>query len=119
MTFLELLDGVEVLCQGGNPNVSGLQYDSRKIKPGDVFVAMRGESSDGNKFIDQAIASGAVAVVTVEAAVDAAVVLGSAPGAFGAPLIMPLAMLLTGLEGIGPATRVQVSPPQRKPSTQP
>jgi len=31
----------------------------------------------------------------------------------------PLAMLLTGLEGIGGATRVHVSPPQRKPSTQP
>jgi len=28
-------------------------------------------------------------------------------------------MLLTGLDGIGGATRVQVSPPQRKPSTQP
>jgi UDP-N-acetylmuramoyl-L-alanyl-D-glutamate--2,6-diaminopimelate ligase len=64
MTFLELLDGAEVLSQNGNPNVNGLQYDSRKIKPGDVFVAMRGESSDGNQFIDRAIAAGAVAVVT-------------------------------------------------------
>jgi hypothetical protein len=44
-----------------------------------------------------------------------AVDLGDAPVVFAAPL----AMLLTGLEGIGPATRVQVSPPQRKPSTQP
>src|ERR1700694_2689150 len=64
MTFLELLDGAEVLSQSGSPNVRGLQYDSRKIKPGDVFVAMRGESSDGNQFIDKAIAAGAVAVVT-------------------------------------------------------
>src|ERR1700730_14883012 len=44
-----------------------------------------------------------------------AAVLGAAPVVFGAPL----AMLLAGLEGIGPATRVQVSPPQRKPNTQP
>ena len=64
MTFLELLDGAEVLSQTGNPNVSGLQYDSRKIKPGDVFFAMRGESSDGNQFIDRAITAGAIAVVT-------------------------------------------------------
>jgi UDP-N-acetylmuramoyl-L-alanyl-D-glutamate--2,6-diaminopimelate ligase len=64
MTFLELLDGVEVLSQSGNSNVSGLQYDSRKIMPGDLFVAMRGETSDGNKFIDRAMAAGAVAVVT-------------------------------------------------------
>jgi UDP-N-acetylmuramoyl-L-alanyl-D-glutamate--2,6-diaminopimelate ligase len=64
MTFLEVLYGAEVLAQSGNPGISGLEYDSRRIKPGDLFVAMRGESSDGNKFIDQAIASGAVAIVT-------------------------------------------------------
>jgi UDP-N-acetylmuramyl tripeptide synthase len=40
MTFLELLYGAEVLAQNGNPGVSGLEYDSRRIKPGDVFVAM-------------------------------------------------------------------------------
>src|SRR5712664_994237 len=64
MNFLELLYGAEVLSQNGNPGISGLEYDSRRIKPGDLFVAMRGESSDGNKFIDQAIAAGAVAVVS-------------------------------------------------------
>ena len=57
----------------------------------------------------QPVAFDAVAVVVVGA------VLGSAPVVFGAPL----AMLLAGLEGIGPATRLQVSPPQRKPNTQP
>ena len=64
MTFLELLYGAEVLVQSGNPGIGGLGYDSRRIKPGDLFVAMRGESSNGNKFIDQAIAAGAVAIVT-------------------------------------------------------
>lgn len=48
----------------GNPVISGLEYDSRRVKPGDVFIAMHGETSDGNRFIDQAIAAGAVAVVT-------------------------------------------------------
>jgi UDP-N-acetylmuramoyl-L-alanyl-D-glutamate--2,6-diaminopimelate ligase len=64
MNFHELLYGAEVLVQSGNPGIGGLEYDSRRIKPGDLFVAMRGESSDGNKFIDQAIAAGAVAVVS-------------------------------------------------------
>jgi UDP-N-acetylmuramoyl-L-alanyl-D-glutamate--2,6-diaminopimelate ligase len=64
MNFLQLLHGAEVLAQSGNPSVSGLEYDSRRIKPGDVFVAMRGEASDGNRFIDRAIAAGAVAIVT-------------------------------------------------------
>jgi UDP-N-acetylmuramoyl-L-alanyl-D-glutamate--2,6-diaminopimelate ligase len=64
MTFQHLLEGAEVLAQTGDPSVSGVEYDSRRVKPGCVFVAIRGETSDGNRFIDQAIQSGAVAVVT-------------------------------------------------------
>jgi UDP-N-acetylmuramoyl-L-alanyl-D-glutamate--2,6-diaminopimelate ligase len=64
MTFQQLLDGAEFLSQSGNPDVTGVEYDSRRVKPGSVFVAMLGESSDGNRFIDQAIQAGAVAIVT-------------------------------------------------------
>jgi UDP-N-acetylmuramoyl-L-alanyl-D-glutamate--2,6-diaminopimelate ligase len=64
MTFQHLLDGAEVLARSGDPGVSGVEYDSRRVKPGCVFVAMHGETSDGNRFIDAAIQAGAVAVVT-------------------------------------------------------
>ena len=64
MTFQHLLDGAEFLSQTGNPDVTGVEYDSRRVKPGCLFVAMHGETSDGNRFIDQAIQAGAVAVVT-------------------------------------------------------
>ena len=64
MTFQQVLDGAEVLAISGDPGVSCVEYDSRLVRPGCVFVAMRGETSDGNRFIDQAIAAGAVAVVT-------------------------------------------------------
>ena len=64
MNFQQLLYGAEVLSHRGNPDVSGIEYDSRRVKRGDAFVAMRGESSDGNKFIDKAIAAGAIATVT-------------------------------------------------------
>jgi UDP-N-acetylmuramoyl-L-alanyl-D-glutamate--2,6-diaminopimelate ligase len=64
MTFQHLLDGAEILAQSGNPDVSSVEYDSRRVKPGCLFVAMRGETSDGNRFIDAAVQSGAVAVVT-------------------------------------------------------
>lgn len=64
MTFEQLLYGAEVLAQSGNPGVSGVEYDSRKVRPGDVFVAIRGDTTDGNKFIDRAIAAGAVGIVT-------------------------------------------------------
>jgi len=53
-----------VLSLSGNLPVTGVEYDSRRIAPGKVFVAMKGETSDGNRFIDQAIAAGAVAIVT-------------------------------------------------------
>ena len=64
MTFQSLLDGAEVLSQSGNPTIGGVEYDSRRVKPGCVFVAMHGNTADGNRFIDQAIQGGAVAVVT-------------------------------------------------------
>jgi UDP-N-acetylmuramoyl-L-alanyl-D-glutamate--2,6-diaminopimelate ligase len=64
MTFEQMLQGAEVLSRSGNSDVTGLAYDSRQVKPGYVFLAMRGEISDGNRFIDRAIAAGASAIVT-------------------------------------------------------
>jgi UDP-N-acetylmuramoyl-L-alanyl-D-glutamate--2,6-diaminopimelate ligase len=64
MTLLDLLKGAEILASSGNPQVTGVEYDSRKVRPGDAFVAMRGESSDGNQFLESAINAGAVAVIT-------------------------------------------------------
>jgi UDP-N-acetylmuramoyl-L-alanyl-D-glutamate--2,6-diaminopimelate ligase len=64
MNFVEILDGAEVLSQRGDCVVKGLDYDSRRVRPAWVFVAMRGESTDGNRYIDAAIAAGAAAVVT-------------------------------------------------------
>ena len=43
--------------------VSGVQIDSRKVVPGDLFLAIPGEAHDGRQFIEQAVASGAAAVL--------------------------------------------------------
>ena len=64
MNFSELLWGTGVASSGGDPVISGLDYNSRRIQPGWLFVAMRGESTDGNRFMDTALKNGAVAVVT-------------------------------------------------------
>src|SRR5689334_17987459 len=64
MNFSELLRGTGVPHSGGDPEVTGLDYNSRRIQPGWVFVAMRGESSNGNQYIETALKRGAVAVVT-------------------------------------------------------
>ncbi len=64
MNFLELLDDVGYLAQQGDPDIAGLDYDSRRVEPGWCFMAMRGETSDGNCFIDAALRAGAAAVVS-------------------------------------------------------
>ena len=64
MDFLELLDGAEYLAQQGNPQIAGLDYDSRRVQPDWCFVAIRGETTDGNQYIDAALSAGAVAVVS-------------------------------------------------------
>jgi len=51
--------------------VTGLAMDSRVVKPGDLFFALAGVKTDGARFIDQAIASGAVAIAGDHAAMDA------------------------------------------------
>lgn len=43
---------------------SGVEYDSRKAKPGSVFVALPGQKADGAAFASQAVAAGAVAIVS-------------------------------------------------------
>ncbi len=48
----------------GDVQVRGVQYDSRRVSAGDVFVAMRGGSTDGNRYIDAALRQGAAAIVT-------------------------------------------------------
>ena len=47
----------------GDPVIRGITYDSRKVAPGDLFVALRGATSDGHDYLDRAIELGAVALL--------------------------------------------------------
>ncbi|HAQ08771.1 MAG TPA: UDP-N-acetylmuramoyl-L-alanyl-D-glutamate--2,6-diaminopimelate ligase [Bacillus bacterium] len=61
---LEVLEGcIKTYSNHNNPDLKGIQMDSRKIKPGDLFVAITGFQMDGHKFIDEAIEKGAAAVI--------------------------------------------------------
>jgi UDP-N-acetylmuramoyl-L-alanyl-D-glutamate--2,6-diaminopimelate ligase len=65
----EVLRQVECVRRaGGNAEVTGVEYDSRRVGPGSLFVAMQGGSVDGNQYIAKAIEAGAVAVITDSAA---------------------------------------------------
>jgi len=43
--------------------VSGVEMDSRDLRPGDLFVALKGETTDGHRFLDRAFACGATAAL--------------------------------------------------------
>ncbi|WP_372756384.1 UDP-N-acetylmuramoyl-L-alanyl-D-glutamate--2,6-diaminopimelate ligase [Mariniflexile sp.] len=64
----DILYKVTINAVVGTTNVkaTAIDFDSRKIKSGYVFVAIRGSVSDGHKYIDVAVKQGAVAVVCEE-----------------------------------------------------
>ena len=65
MKLKELLAGLEILSANLDleTEVSGVSYDSRTVRPGDLFVALSGYTVDGHRFIPQALAAGAAAVL--------------------------------------------------------
>ena len=65
MKLKELLSGLEILSAAADleTEIGGVCYDSRQVEPGDLFVALSGYTVDGHKFISQAMASGAAAVL--------------------------------------------------------
>ena len=65
MKLKDLLAGVSVLeaTVDMELNIENVSYDSRKVNSGDLFVAIAGFASDGNRFIPMAMEKGAVAVV--------------------------------------------------------
>ena len=65
MTLKELLNGISLLTIKGNADVevTGVNIDSRRIKEGHLFIAMKGTQVDGHKYIPKAIELGAKAVL--------------------------------------------------------
>ena len=60
-----VLRGVDFIRRlGPNPAVTGVEYDSRRVGRGSLFVAFRGGTTDGNRYVAQAIAQGASAIVS-------------------------------------------------------
>lgn len=67
-----LLQGIDLIDRQGDLNVmiSGLTQDSRKVREGDLFIALRGFHQDGHMFVDDAIRRGAAAILTENAIVN-------------------------------------------------
>ena len=67
-TLKDILYKVPLLSTAGDMNtaVARVVFDSREVKPGDLFVAVRGTRVDGHAFIGQSVEKGAAAVVAEE-----------------------------------------------------
>lgn len=71
MILSDLLKGIRVtkLTGSGELNISGISIDSNKVEKGFLFVALKGERTDGHEYIESAVSNGASAVI-VERAPD-------------------------------------------------
>jgi UDP-N-acetylmuramoyl-L-alanyl-D-glutamate--2,6-diaminopimelate ligase len=66
MNWKDLIEEITAIGSGGDSKdtVTGIEYDSRRVRPGCVFVAMKGGSTDGNRYVEKAIAAGALGIIT-------------------------------------------------------
>ncbi len=65
MSVRDILDNINYKLVKGSldTEVKNIIYDSRKVNKGDLFIALRGQNSDGHDYIDMAIESGAKVIV--------------------------------------------------------
>jgi UDP-N-acetylmuramoyl-L-alanyl-D-glutamate--2,6-diaminopimelate ligase len=65
MKIEEILNGIDVVSISGETNVviTSIEFDSRNITKGSLFVAVKGYKSDGHDFIGSVVSSGAIAVL--------------------------------------------------------
>lgn len=66
MKWQDLIAEVAAVGASGDSDqeITGLEYDSRRVRAGAVFVAMKGGSTDGNKYVDKALNAGALGIIT-------------------------------------------------------
>ena len=69
MKLQKLLEGVEIVSASVDLacEIGEVRYDSRAVRPGDLFVAVRGYQTDGHRYIATALQNGAAAVLCEEA----------------------------------------------------
>src|SRR5260370_1297815 len=63
----ELVAGISTKILGpADVSIEDVVFDSRQVRRGSLFVALRGVHQDGNQFIKNAVADGAIAVISEE-----------------------------------------------------
>ena len=99
---LGLVTALDARVSGTPPRagVSGISIDTRSVKGGELFFAIRGDVHDGHDFVDRAFAAGAAAAVVDEA---------HAPALGALPCLYVVDDVLRALERLGAAARARSS----------
>ncbi|HMS26549.1 MAG TPA: UDP-N-acetylmuramoyl-tripeptide--D-alanyl-D-alanine ligase [Burkholderiaceae bacterium] len=120
MTLLEMMPWVEngILYGDSNTQILGVSTDSRSIVVGDLFVALKGEKFDGNRYLETAKIAGASAAITSENLTDfnfsgiqvndTKIALGQIATAWRAKFNLPL-IAITGSNGKTTVTQMVAS----------
>ncbi|MCU0484396.1 MAG: UDP-N-acetylmuramoyl-tripeptide--D-alanyl-D-alanine ligase [Chloroflexi bacterium] len=98
---LEAMSGGTLLRRSPRP-VRGAAVDSRLVEPGNLFVALRGERTDGHRFLGQAVARGAAALLVAHAPDDS--------DDLGDVTVLQVADPLPALQAIAGAWRARFDP---------
>ena len=111
MYWKDLIAELTTVGEAGDSNavIKGVEYDSRRVRPGTVFVAMKGETTDGNRYVEKAIESGAAGIVT-DSAVTFDHLLVYNPG-------MPIAEVAHGRRALAQAAAAFFHHPEKKLAT--
>jgi UDP-N-acetylmuramoyl-tripeptide--D-alanyl-D-alanine ligase len=64
MSLAQLSKAIGAEYHGQDMSLPGVSIDSRTLKPGELFVAVKGENMDGHNYAEQAVKSGAAALMT-------------------------------------------------------
>ena len=72
MKLKEILQNLDIISSNVDMDteIGGISYDSRKTRPGDLFVAIKGFESDGHRFIPKAMEKGAAAALCQDVPAD-------------------------------------------------
>ncbi len=112
------LPGARVVGDAAHAGVLRVHTDTRSLRPGDLFVALRGERFDAHDFLPQAVAAGAVAAIAEQGLApaglcgvevpDARAALGQLAAAWRAQFVLPL-IAVTGSNGKTTVTQMLAS----------
>ena len=108
MKWKDLAEEVTAVGAGAGSEqlVMGVEYDSRRVRPGVAFVAMKGGTTDGNRYVEEALRAGTLGIIT-DSAPKFKHLLACEPG-------LPLLLVEHGRRALAQASSAFFGHPERR-----